>query len=141
MPTIAITESEKFNLDPSSSQLSQGPAYGFGHRPQFVHKLFKLVWTQALGAIGKGNLGIGMDFDDKTIGSSSDCSATDRRYVFALAGSVARINYDRKMAQRLEHRYSIYVQSIPCVSLKGPDAALAEYDSRIVMTKDIFRCV
>jgi len=78
--------------------LVDGAVEDGGDLLDFVHEVGEFGGEDGLDAVGEGSVGLVMDFDEEAIGTDGDGGAGERKNFVALAGAVAGIDEDGKMA-------------------------------------------
>src|ERR1700687_1120427 len=91
-----------------------------------------------LHAVGESFVRLVMDFDEEAIGADSDGGSWKRENFVALAGSVGRIDEDRKVAALFDGRYDGEVERVARKIGEGAHAALTENDVVVAFGEDVF---
>ena len=110
-----------------------------GDLADFIAELNKIIGKNGLHAVGKGVVGVVMDFDEDAIGSHGNSGAGEWKDLVALAGRVARVHDDREVAARFYRGHYGKVEGVARVVVEGADAAFAEDDIVIALGHDVFR--
>src|SRR5450631_3239708 len=80
-----------------------GPAHRGRNQAQLLHQFYELLRTQRLRAIAEGAVGIGMHFDQQTVGAGSHRGARHRRYLVAASGAVRGVGHHGQVRKLLYH--------------------------------------
>ena len=90
-----------------------------------------------LHAVGEGFFGLVMDFDEEAVGANGDGGAGKWKNFVALAGAVAGIDEDGKMAALFYGGDDGEIESVAGEIGEGADAALAEHDVVVAFGEDV----
>ena len=111
-----------------------------GELLDFRGEVGEFFGEDGLHAVGEGFFGLVVDFDEQSIGADGDCGAGEGKNFVTLAGAVAGVNQDWKVAALFDGRDDGEVERIAGKIGEGADTAFAEHDVVIALGENVFCC-
>ena len=109
-----------------------------GNLTDFGLEFGELGREDGLHAVGEGFFGLVVNFDEEAIGTDRDGGARKRQDFVTLAGAVAGIDKDRKVAAFFDGRNNGEIECVAREVGEGADSAFAEHDVVVAFGEDIF---
>ena len=110
--------------------------YG-GDLLDFLEELGVFGGEDGLDAVGEGFFGLVMNFDQEAVGAYGSCGEGQRKNFVALAGAVAGIDDDGKMAAFFDGGNDGEVEGVARKVGEGADAAFTEHDVVVAFAEDV----
>ena len=109
-----------------------------GDLADFGDEFGKFFGEDGLHAVGESFFGLVVNFDEEAIGTDRDGGARKRQNFVTLAGAVAGIDKDRKVAAFFDGRNNGEIECVAREVGEGADSAFAEHDVVVAFGEDIF---
>src|SRR5712664_38238 len=121
------------------SRLVDGAVEDGGDLAHFVGEGDEFLGEERLHAVGEGFFRLVMDFDEQAVGADSDSGARKRQNFVALAGAVAGVDKNGKMAAFFYGGNDGEVERVARKIRERSNAPLAEHDVVIALGEDVLR--
>ena len=105
---------------------------------QLIHHRRELLWIDRLRAVGERLFRLVVDLNHNAVRAHCYGRAGHWNNLIALAGSVARVNQDRQMAESLHGRDNAQVKGVSSMVGKGADTALAQDHLIVAFAHNVF---